>query len=269
MAGIDIDPKTANSAAAMLEILLGICVLPETIDPGCDPQRTSDGGIIEPPGHCRNKRVPHHCAPFLFCDRSKRESEISSKGSIRMRACHVLLVMGLVQLFAASALAQVADPVAYANPEYGFRAIFPDEPMMREVAYTKRDGSQAAAHQFYVERGINEYVVTVVDLPDGPAIDFDEFDHAVARTRAAGEVRAESEVAYDPGIPGWQISVFQPDGRQRRASIYFYANRLFFSEAITEPGDLEGMRMEQSLYLLEPDGSQVNTGAGNAAGTRP
>jgi len=186
-----------------------------------------------------------------------------------MRANRVLLALGLVSLFPLSASAQVENPIVYANPEYGFQATFPEEPRMRELAYTNQDGSQAAAHQFYVERGINEYVITVVDFPDGPAIDFDVFDHAVAQTRARGEVRAEAEVAYDPGVPGWQLSVSQPDGRLRRASIYFWANRLLFSEAITEPGDFEGMRMEQSIVLLEPDGSEVDTGAGNAAGERP
>ena len=76
-------------------------------------------------------------------------------------------------------------------------------------------------------------------------------------------------MAYDPGVPGWQLSVFQPDGRQRRTSIYFYGNRLFFSEAITEPGDFEGIRMEQSIVLLEADGSEVDTGVGNAPAERP
>jgi hypothetical protein len=186
-----------------------------------------------------------------------------------MRANRVLLALGLVALFPGPASAQVANPIVYANPEYGFQATFPEEPRMREAAYTKQDGGRATAHQFYVMRGINEYVVTIVDLPDGPAIDFEMFDHAVAQTRATGKVRAEAEVAYDPGVPGWQLSVSQPDGRLRRASIYFWANRLIFSEAITEPGDFEGMRMEQSIVLLEPDGSEVDTGVGNAAGERP
>ena len=188
-----------------------------------------------------------------------------------MRARHAIFVLGLALLLWApsAARAQTANPVIYANPQYGFQATFPEEPMTREIAYVREDGSHASAHQFYVQHGINEYVVTVVDLPDGPEIDFDAFDHAVAQTRATGEVRADAEVAYDPGIPGWQLSVFQPDGRQRRTSIYFYANRLFFSEAITEPGDFEGIRMEQSIVLLEADGSEVDTGAGNAAGERP
>jgi hypothetical protein len=186
-----------------------------------------------------------------------------------MRAILALSALGFGILISAAAQAQTANPVIYAKPDYGFQATFPDEPMMREISYAKADGSQVPAQQFYVESGVNEYVVTVVNLPDGPAVDFDVFDYAVAQVRATGNVSAEYEVSYDPGIPGWQMSVAQPDGRQHRASIYFYAHRLFLSEAITEPGDLEGMRMEQSIVLLEPDGSLVDTGSGNEPVERP
>ncbi len=188
---------------------------------------------------------------------------------MRARLALLTLVIAFSHSALTAAMAQTANPVVYANPEYGFQATFPEQPMMREVAYLNADGSHATAHQFYVELGINEYVVTIVELPDGPAIDFDAFDHAVAQTRATGEVRADAEVAYDPGIPGWQLSILQPDGRQRRSSIYIYGNRLFFSEAITEPGDFEGIRMEQSIVLLEADGSEVDTGVGNAPAERP
>jgi len=186
-----------------------------------------------------------------------------------MRTNKVLVLLSLILLCPAPLPAQTANPVIYANPEYGFRATFPEEPVMREITYTKQDGSEVTAYQFYVEHGINEYVVTVVELRDGPAIDFQAFDYAVSQTRAKGEVRAESEVAYDPGIPGWQMSLTQYDGRVRRASIYMWGHKLIFSEAITEPGDFEGMRMEQSIVLLEPDGSEVDTGAGNQAAERP
>ena len=186
-----------------------------------------------------------------------------------MRANLVSLALGLVFLFPADALAQSDTSVVYANPDYGFQALFPDQPMMREISYTREDGSEVPAHQFYVERGANQYFVTVVNLPDGPAVDFEALDHAVEQTRAKGDVRVEYEVAYDPGVPGWQLSVFQPDGRQRRASIYMYAHNLFLAEAITEPGDFDGMRLEQSLVLLEPDGSEVDTGSGNLPVERP
>lgn len=167
------------------------------------------------------------------------------------------------------ASAQPAAPIIYPNPDYGFQATFPAQPMMRDAAYRRADGSEVTAQQFYVERGSDEFVVTVVSLPDGPAVDFDVFDHAVEETRAKGEVKAETEVSYDPGIPGWQFSLAQADGRQRRVSIYMYDHRLFMAEAVTAPSDFDGMRFEQSLVLLNPDGSLVDTGSGNLPVERP
>lgn len=186
-----------------------------------------------------------------------------------MRAILALFAVGLMFSASAPAFAQAENPVIYAKPEFGFQATFPEEPMMREIAYANEDGSEVTAHQFFVTRGINEYVVTVVSFPDGPEIDFDAFDHAVVQIRAKGEVRADFEVSYDPGIPGWQLSLSEPDGRLHRASIYMYKHRLVMAEAITEPSDLEGMRMEQSLVLLEADGSLVDTGSGNEPVVRP
>ena len=180
-----------------------------------------------------------------------------------------VLGLALAVFVPAIALAQSDSGVTYTNPDYGFETYFPDVPQMREITYTTNDGSMVPAHQFYVERGTNHYFVTVVNLPDGPAIDFDTFDHAVEQMRSLGDVSAEVEVAYDPGIPGWQLSVFQSDGRQMRGSVYMYDHTLFLTQAITEPGDFDALRLEQSIVLLNPDGSLVDTGEGNTAVERP
>ena len=167
------------------------------------------------------------------------------------------------------AFAQSESGMTYTNPDYGFETYFPDVPQMREITYTTREGNDVPANQFYVERGTNHYFVTIVNLADGPAVDFDAFDHAVEQMRALGEVRAEVEVAYDPGIPGWQLSVMQPDGRLMRGSVYMYNHTLFLTQAMTEPGDFDALRLEQSIVLLNPDGSLVDTGTGNTAVERP
>jgi len=180
-----------------------------------------------------------------------------------------VLSFALAVLVPVIALAQSESGLTYTNPDFGFETYFPDTPMMREIIFTTHDGSEVPANQFYVERGTNHYFVTIVNLANGPAVDFDAFDHAVEQMRSRGEVRAEVEVAYDPGIPGWQLSVFQPDGRQMRGSVYMYDHTLFLTQAITEPGDFDALRLEQSIVLLNPDGSLVDTGTGNTAVDRP
>jgi hypothetical protein len=188
-----------------------------------------------------------------------------------MRVRRVSLILGLVILFPVSALTQLSAPHIYVNPDFGFQTAFPEPPMIREVSYRKLDGTEVSAQQVYVDRGDDQFLVTVVNLPDGPAIDFDEFDHAVAQTRANGDALGDYEVSYDPGVPGWQLSIMQPDGRQRRAVIYNWAHKLIITEAVTAPGNLEGLRLEQSVILLNPDGTEVDTGSGsgNVAVERP
>ena len=187
----------------------------------------------------------------------------SSWPKIRVLALAVTLIVPAI------AFAQSESGRTYTNPEYGFETYFPDAPQMREIAYTTRQGDSVPASQFYVERGANHYFVTIVNLAEGPAVDFDAFDHAVEQMRALGELRAEVEVAYDPGIPGWQLSVMQSDGRLMRGSVYMYNHTLFMTQAITEPGDFDALRLEQSIVLLNPDGSLVDTGEGNTAVERP
>lgn len=50
--------------------------------------------------------------------------------------------------------------------------------MVREIAYITKDGTSVLARQFYVEQGTNQYFVTVVNLPIGPAVDYDAVEYA-------------------------------------------------------------------------------------------
>ena len=128
-----------------------------------------------------------------------------------MRAA--LNISALVLVLSGAAMAQALDASLYRNMEYRFAAIFPDVPMVREISYMTNDGASVLAQQFYVEQGTNQYLVTVVNLPAGPAIDHDAVEHAAEQIRQKGEVRFQFDMAYDPGMPGRQLNIFQPDGR--------------------------------------------------------
>ena len=161
------------------------------------------------------------------------------------------------------AMAQTQATSVYRNDDYRFEVIFPEEPMVRDVSYATQDGTNVTAKQFYVERGMNQYHVTVVNLPGGPAIDVDAVEHAAEQIRQLGEVRFEYEVAYDPGIPGWQLNVLHSDGRQVRGTIYMWDYNLYITRAISVVGDTAALMLDQSIFLLNADGSEVNTGTGN------
>jgi hypothetical protein len=81
--------------------------------------------------------------------------------------------------------------------------------------------------------------------------------------RQLGEVRFQFEVAYDPGIPGWLMSIAHNDGRQVRSTIYMWDHNLYIVEAITALGDTAALMLDQSIFLLNADGTDVDTGTGN------
>ncbi len=138
-------------------------------------------------------------------------------------------IVSLVLILAlpGAAMAQAQGTSVYRNADYRFEIIFPEQPMERDISYETKDGASVTARQFYVERGTNQYHLTVVILPDGPAIDSDAVEHAAEQIRGLGEVRFEYEVAYDPGIPGWQLTVLHNDGRQVRSTVYVGSQSLY------------------------------------------
>lgn len=173
------------------------------------------------------------------------------------------LAFGLLALGTGEGAAQELDAGLYRNTEYRFAAIFPGEPQIREIFYRTKDDADVRAHQFYVEEGPSHYLVTVVNLPSGPAIDWFAVEHAADQMRARGEVRFEYEDAYDPGIPGRQLNIEQPDGRQLRVSTYMWDHNLYIAEAVAQPGDMAALKLEQSLLLLDSNGEALDTGEGN------
>ena len=178
-----------------------------------------------------------------------------------MRAVLCSLIMCWAAAFPAAA--QQLDVQLYRDHDYGFAAIFPERPMARDVAYATREGASVQARQFYVENGATHYLVTVMTLPDGPAIDFDAVEFAAENIRRMGEVRLEFDMAYDPGIPGRQLVILTPEGMQTRSSIYMWDHNLYVAEALAAPGDAAALKLEQSLLLLDEAGDPVDTGSGN------
>ena len=150
----------------------------------------------------------------------------------------------------------------YVNCQYGFAVIFPTQPMTREISYTTRNGSTVPARQFYNERGADRFIVTVVQFPNGPAVDEQIVEHAAATLRRRGEVRFQAEANYDPGMPGRQLNIFEPNGRQHRASVYMADRYLTITEANAAPGDFNALQFEQSIMLVDSNGVDRERNAG-------
>ena len=149
-------------------------------------------------------------------------------------------------------------PNMYIFCQYRVAAIFPGEPMIRDIMYTNGDRT-VPARQFYVERGMDRYSVTVADFTKGgPAIDDTIVENAAVQLRQRGEVRFQFPEDYTPGIPGRQLNIFDSNGRQLRASVYMADHRLYITETYAEPSDFAAIQFEQSVLLINASGTDLN-----------
>lgn len=182
---------------------------------------------------------------------------MSKSGPIRA----VLLSCAVACVLPAALAAQEAgiptNPNFFVYCQYRVAATFPSEPMIRDITYTN-GGRTAPARQFYVDRGMDRFSVTVADFTNGPAIDDTIVENAVVPIRQRGEVRDQFPEDYSPGIPGRQLNVFDPNGRQHRVSVYMADHRLYITEADAAPGDFDALQFEQSVLLLDANGGDLN-----------
>ena len=120
--------------------------------------------------------------------------------------------------------------------------------------YMTHTGASVPAKQFYVERGADRFIVTTVHFPSGPAVDEAIVEHAAVNLRRRGEVRFQAAANYDPGMPGRQLNIFQPNDRQLRASVYMAEGYLTITEAEAAAGDFNALQFEQSITLINGEG---------------
>jgi hypothetical protein len=149
------------------------------------------------------------------------------------------------------------DDNVFVSCPYRVAAIFPRPPMIRDFIYTN-SGSSAPARQFYVQQGADLFSVIVADFSNGPAVDQKFIDAAATRLRQMGEVRFQFAADYDPGIPGRQLNIFQPNGRQHRASVYMADHHLYITESDSVPGDFAALQFEQSVSIINALGTDLD-----------
>ena len=137
-------------------------------------------------------------------------------------------------------------------------AIFPGEPMIRDFTYANGTW-MVPARQFYVERGMNRYSVTIADFSKGgPAVDDTIVENAAIALRQRGEVVIQFPEDYTPGIPGRQLNISQPDGRRLLSSIYMADHRLYIAESSAPPSDFAAIQLEQSMLVIDAMGRDLN-----------
>jgi len=149
------------------------------------------------------------------------------------------------------------DDNVYVNCQYRMAAIFPRQPSIRDFTYTNA-GRSVPARQFYTQQGADLLSVIVADFTNGPAVDENLIAAAAMPLRQRGEIKFQFAADYDPGIPGRQLNILQPNGQQLRASVYMADHRLYITEATAVPGDFAALQFEQSVSIINAQGTDLD-----------
>jgi len=189
-----------------------------------------------------------------------------------------LLALAVIpaSLSAAPAAPAVApdQPLYYANCQYGFAIIYPGNskrPQQRDSTYTiPFYANNLPAKEFYLDQNGNHYGVTVVDFTSGPRAEEEIVRQAAKELAKKGELRYHAYGDYDPGMPGEQLNIFEPGGKQLRASIYMAYHRLVITQAEGNVSDPVGIQFEQSIVLVDGQGYDIDrVNAMDGTGSEP
>jgi hypothetical protein len=167
----------------------------------------------------------------------------------------MLSILALLALIA-PALAQLPADY-YVDKELRFAAQFSRAPMVERTTYTNRSGDSLPAQRFWVADATHLQSVTVAVARDYP-IDLNLLEHAADELRQRGLVKFQADDNYDPGVPGRQFEILQPDGRQLRAFAYMQDYKLYIVESAGEPGSLPAFQFAESFTLLDEKGEAIN-----------
>jgi hypothetical protein len=176
------------------------------------------------------------------------------------------VLSGIAALTLLPAASQLDEPTfddnVYVNCQYRVAAIFPREPTIRDFTYTN-SGRSVPARQFFTQQGPDTFSVIIADFSNGPAVDEKIVEAAAVPLRQRGEVRFQFAENYDPGIPGRQLNIFEPNGRQHRASVYMWDHRLYITEANAAVGDFAALQFEQSVSVINALGTDLDKNGAN------
>jgi len=156
----------------------------------------------------------------------------------------------------ASTLALAQQGPEYVNHELRFMLNFPAAPMEGAASYVSSDGATHDARVFSAEEGTSRYRMTVVRFPtelsDVPA----ELDHAADLVRPRGQVLHDLLANYD-GVPGHELNLIGPEGRQIYASILYNDHLLYFVKAEVSADSAPPIRFQTSIVILDTEGNPV------------
>jgi len=165
------------------------------------------------------------------------------------------LITAYVFFLTAPVLAQ--EWAEFRKPEENFSINFPGTPQMQDTTWTTPEGIKIPARVYSAQKDTGRYILTIADYTSTPR------QIPMALAHAANVIRKKGRPVYDDtvdwdGVPGYQVSVVQPDGRVVHATMLFYMNKLFLAEGSAAGTAAPAAAFHQSLAAITFDGRAAN-----------
>ena len=171
-----------------------------------------------------------------------------------------LMVLFVITATAASTqVARSNEVMIYANCSSRFAAMFPAKPSSRVTSYDGAGGIHFPAYEYYLDTGLRKFSVLSVEFDAGPEADMAVVDYAANSLRNGGRVQVDVQNDYEPGMPGRQLSIIEPNGAVARVAIYMAKHRLYILKAVAPSNDLSALQLEESLTLIDQSGVDLAT----------
>ena len=173
-----------------------------------------------------------------------------------------LLIGAALPFFSLPAIAQLSQvgEQIYTSCEHRFAVIYPGQPKTRDLQFTTTAGRTVPAREYLFKDSPDRFAVTVAVFPDNSsAVDDAVVEHAAEQIRQkGGRINQQFKEPYDPGMPGRQLNISYPDGKQLRASIYMADRRMTITEAMAAESDFNALQFEQSITLIDSKGNDLD-----------
>lgn len=174
-----------------------------------------------------------------------------------------LLFGAFVMMLSAGAWAQ--NWVEYTSIDDRFNAVFPTEPSVEEVEWVSEDSTVVPGRRYSASAGDNSYSLTVYDYHGTSFSNMKgSMAHVATAFRHKGDVTLDAYAQLDR-IPGHQLQITEPDGRELYVALYLHDWLLYVTEARVPFASPRATMFQHSLSVIDENGIRIRY---NRDGTR-
>jgi hypothetical protein len=167
------------------------------------------------------------------------------------------MILAFTSLIFLAAPAAAQEWGEFRKPEEGFSINFPGTPKMEDTTFKTSEGALVPARVYSAQKDTGRYILTIADYTSRAREVPSALAHAASLLRKRGRPVYDDTVDWD-GVPGYQVSVVEPDGRVVHATMLFWMDKLFIAEGSAAATAPPAAAFHQSLAAITFDGRAAN-----------